>query len=186
MIAQQCADTLLPLREEARQHNQLSALISKQLSQVRKKGLARGLNTEGLPMWKSSRVTKIQLGNEVRELMAEFLNFEPSSMPFPEEEEAPTSSMINWVDEELLREQLADSLPLANLMSWLRENYQHLPDAELLRLYHELVRDPQWQSTLGTKSSTTALNTVAVTYHPHEIKTLTGSTNAKDVDNANE
>jgi hypothetical protein len=186
VIAQQCADTLLPLREEARQHNQLSALISKQLSQVRKKGLARGLNTEGLPMWKSSRVTKIQLGNEVRELMAEFLNFEPSSIPFPEEEEAPTSSMINWVDEELLREQLADSLPLANLMSWLRENYQHLPDAELLRLYHELVRDPQWQSTLGTKSSTTALNTVAVTYHPHEIKTLTGSTNAKDVDNANE
>ncbi|MFA0519907.1 hypothetical protein AB4501_23460, partial [Vibrio sp. 10N.222.55.E8] len=91
-----------------------------------------------------------------------------------------------WVDEELLREQLADSLPLANLMSWLRENYQHLPDAELLRLYHELVRDPQWQSTLGTKSSTTALNTVAVTYHPHEIKTLTGSTNEKDVDNANE
>lgn len=135
VIAQQCADTLLPLREEARQHNQLSALISKQLSQVRKKGLARGLNTEGLPMWKSSRVTKIQLGNEVRGLMAEFLNFEPSSMPFPEEEEAPTSSMINWVDEELLREQLADSLPLANLMSWLRENYQHLPDAELLRLY---------------------------------------------------
>ncbi|MFL7025231.1 hypothetical protein [Enterovibrio norvegicus] len=186
VIAQQCADTLLPLREEARQHNQLSALISKQLSQVRKKGLARGLNAEGLPMWKSSRVTKTQLGNEVRELMAEFLNFEPSSIPFPEEEEAPTSSMINWVDEELLREQLADSLPVANLMTWLRENYQHLPDAELLRLYHELVRDPQWQSTLGMRSSTTALNTVAVTYHPHEIKTLTGSTNAKDVDNANE
>ncbi|WP_238322286.1 hypothetical protein [Vibrio mexicanus] len=42
VIAQQCADTLLPLREEARQHNQLSAVISKQLSQVRKKGLARG------------------------------------------------------------------------------------------------------------------------------------------------
>ncbi|MEZ8082750.1 hypothetical protein [Enterovibrio norvegicus] len=186
VIAQQCADTLLPLREEARQHNQLSTVISKLLGQVRKKGLARGLRAAGLPMWKSARITKIQIGNEVRELMAEFLNFEPSSIPFPEEEEAPTSSMINWVDEELLREQLADSLPVANLMTWLRENYQHLPDAELLRLYHELVRDPQWQSTLGMRSSTTALNTVAVTYHPHEIKTLTGSTNAKDVDNANE
>ncbi|WP_238322287.1 hypothetical protein [Vibrio mexicanus] len=136
-------------------------------------------------MWKSSRVTKMQLGNEVRELMAEFLNFEPSSMPFPEEEEAPTSLMINWVDEELLREQLTDSLPITNLMTWLRGNYQHLPDAELLRLYHELVRDPQWQSTLRANSSTTALNTVAVTYHPHEIVMLIGSTNAKDVDNAN-
>ncbi|PSW67436.1 hypothetical protein C0W88_04510 [Photobacterium leiognathi subsp. mandapamensis] len=185
VIAQQCADTLLPLREEARQHNQLSAVISKQLSQVRKKGLARGLNAEGLPMWKNSRVTKIQLGNEVRELMAEFLDFEPSSIPFPDEEEAPTSPIINWVDEEFLREQLADSLPVTNLMTWLRVNYQRLPDAELLRLYHELVRAPQWQSILGAISSTTALNTVAVTYHPHAIKMLIGSTNAKDVDNAN-
>lgn len=42
VIAQQCADTLLPLREEARLHNQLSAVISKQISQVRKKGLVRG------------------------------------------------------------------------------------------------------------------------------------------------
>ncbi|GLT15879.1 hypothetical protein [Vibrio algivorus] len=186
VIAQQCADTLLPLREEARQHNQLSAVISKQLSQVRKKGLVRGLNAEDLPMWKSSRVSKVQLGNAVRELMAEFLDFEPRSMPFPDEEEALTSSIINWVDEELLRDQLADSLPVSNLMMWLKGNYQHLTDAELLRLYHELVRDPQWQSTLGISSSTTALNTIVVTYHPHRIKTLIGSTNTKDVDNANE
>ncbi|WGW01764.1 hypothetical protein QF117_13390 [Vibrio sp. YMD68] len=184
IIAQQCADTLLPLREEARQHNQLSAVISKQVSLIRKKGLVRGLNANGLPMWKSSRVTKIQLGNEVRELMAEFMDFEPSSLPFPDEEEAPASSLINWVDEERLREQLADALPLENLMTWLRGNYQHLPDAELLRLYHELVRDPQWEVTLGPNSNTTALNTVAVTYHPHEITMLTGSTNVKDLDNA--
>ncbi|WP_250158287.1 hypothetical protein [Vibrio alginolyticus] len=136
-------------------------------------------------MWKSSRVTKIQLGNGVRELMAEIMDFEPSSIPFPDEEEMPESPMINWVDEKLLREQLIGALPVANLMTWLRGNYQHLPDAELLRLYHELVREPQWQSTIGENSNTTALNTVAVTYHPHEIKTLTSSTNAKDVDNAN-
>lgn len=185
IIAQQCADTLLPLREEARQHNQLSAVISKQLSLVRKKGLVRGLNANGLPMWKSSRVTKTQLGNEVRELMAEFMDFEPSSIPFPDEEEMPESPMIDWVDEELLRQQLIDALPVENLMTWLRGNYPYLQDAELLRLYHELVRDPQWQSTLGENSNTTALNTVAVSYHPHEIKTLTRLTNPKDVDNAN-
>ncbi|PML98760.1 hypothetical protein [Vibrio breoganii] len=185
VIAQQCAATLLPLREEARQHNQLSAVISKQLSQVRKKGLVRGLSTSGFPVWKGSRITKVQLGNEVRELMAEFMNFEPSSIPFPDEDDAPTSPMINWVDEELLREQLLDALPLENLMAWLAKNYQHLPDAELLRLYHELTRAPQWESTLGANSNTTRLNTIAVTYHPHELKTLAGSTKTKDVDNAN-
>ncbi len=75
VIAQQCVDTLLPLREEARQHNQLSAVISKQLSQVRKKGLVRGLNSNNLPVWKSNRAIKIQLGSEVRQLMAEFMDF---------------------------------------------------------------------------------------------------------------
>ncbi len=184
VIAQQCADTLLPLREESRQHNQLSAVVSKQLSQVRKKGLVRGLNSNGLPLWKGNRVTKIQLDNQVRELMAEFMNFEPSSIPFPDEEEVPASSIVNWVDEEYLREQLAHALPVENLMTWLSGNYRHLPDAELLRLYHELVRDHQWESTLGVNSNTTELNTVVVTYHPHEIKTLVGSTNAKDVENA--
>lgn len=184
VIAQQCADTLLPLREESRQHNQLSAVVSKQLSQVRKKGLVRGLNSNGLPLWKGNRVTKIQLDNQVRELMAEFMNFEPSSIPFPDEEEVPASSIVNWVDEEYLREQLAHALPVENLMTWLSGNYRHLPDAELLRLYHELVRDHQWESTLGVNSNTTELNTVVVTYHPHEIKTLVGSINAKDVENA--
>ncbi|GAB6263406.1 hypothetical protein [Photobacterium sp. R1] len=182
-IAQQCADTLLPLREEVRQHNQLSAVISKQLGQVRKKGLQRGLS-KGLPLWKSGRVSKIQIGNEVRELMAEFLNFEPSSIPFPDEETLPESPLVNWIDEVWLREQLADELPVENLMTWLKESYQHLPDAELLRLYHELVRDPQWDSSLGINSHTTMLNTVSVTYHPHEITTLDSSLNEKEADSA--
>ncbi|EGQ9279365.1 hypothetical protein F7U76_20175, partial [Vibrio vulnificus] len=103
IIAQQCADTLLPLREEARLHNQLSAVISKQISQVRKKGLVRGLNAVGLPLWKASRTSKIQIGNEVRELMAEFLSFEPNSIPFPDEEELSDSLLVNWIDEQRLR-----------------------------------------------------------------------------------
>ncbi|MDF2185302.1 hypothetical protein [Grimontia hollisae] len=185
-IAQQCADTLLPLREEARQHNQLSAVISKRLGQVRKKGLARGLPVAGLPMWKSARITKVQIGNEVRELMADFLNFEPGAIPFPDDETLPDGTLINWIDEVRLREQLADALPVGNLMTWLRENYQQLPDAEILRLYHELVRDPQWVSTLGSISHTTMLNEVYVTYHPHDIQPSNSPQSGKDIDNANE
>lgn len=184
VIAQQCADTLLPLREEARLHNQLSAVISKQISQVRKKGLVRGLNAVGLPLWKASRTSKIQIGNEVRELMAEFLSFEPNSIPFPDEEELSDSLLVNWVDEQRLREQLAAALPVENLMIWLTTHYRYLPDTELFRLYHELVREPQWQSLLGPNRCTTTLSTVSVTYHPHQLTTLTRSTSAKDMDNA--
>lgn len=184
VIAQQCADTLLPLREEARLHNQLSAVISKQISQVRKKGLVRGLNAVGLPLWKASRTSKIQIGNEVRELLAEFLSFEPNSIPFPDEEELSDSLLVNWIDEQRLREQLAAALPVENLMTWLTTHYRYLPDTELLRLYHELVLEPQWQSLLGTNLCTTALSTVSVTYHPHQLTTLTRATSAKDMDNA--
>lgn len=184
IIAQQCADTLLPLREEARLHNQLSAVISKQISQVRKKGLVRGLNAVGLPLWKTSRTSKIQIGNEVRELMAEFLSFEPNSIPFPDEEELSDSLLVNWSDELRLREQLAAALPVENLMTWLSTHYRYLPDTELLRLYHELVREPQWQSLLGPNPCTTTLSTVSVTYHPHQLTTLTRSSSTKGIDNA--
>ncbi|MBC3618648.1 hypothetical protein H8R01_15245 [Vibrio metschnikovii] len=185
IIAQQCADTLLPLRDEARLHNQLSAVISKQIRQVRKKGLARGLNTIDLPIWKTSRTSKIQIGNEVRQLMAEFLDFEPSSILFPDEESLPDNFLVNWIDEERLRKQLIEALPVENLMTWLSENYGDLPDTELLRLYHELVRDSQWQSLLGQSSCTTVLSRVTVTYHPHQITALKRSISTKDSGNAN-
>ncbi|WP_224215290.1 hypothetical protein [Vibrio metschnikovii] len=135
IIAQQCADTLLPLREEARLHNQLSAVISKQISQVRKKGLVRGLNAVGLPIWKTSRTSKIQIGNEVRQLMAEFLNFKPSSIVFPDEVSLPDNLLVNWIDEQRLREQLSEALPVENLMIWLTTHYRYLSDTELLRRF---------------------------------------------------
>ncbi|EKO3781064.1 hypothetical protein P0F39_002617 [Vibrio metschnikovii] len=184
IIAQQCADTLLPLREEARLHNQLSAVISKQISQVRKKGLVRGLNAIGLPIWKTSRTSKIQIGNEVRQLMAEFLSFEPSSIVFPDEVSLPDNLLVNWIDEQRLREQLSEASPVENLMTWLTTHYRYLPDTELLRLYHELVREPQWQSRLGSNLCTTTLSTVSVTYHPHQLTTLTLPKSTKGMDNA--
>ncbi|OOE39837.1 hypothetical protein BZG00_08015 [Salinivibrio kushneri] len=104
--------------------------------------------------------------------MAEFMNFPPIAVVFPDEEDGPTSSTVSWVDEAQLREKLSDSLPVDNLMIWLREHYPHLPNAALLRLYHELVQEPQWESTLGPHSNTTALNTVVVTYYPHKIRVL--------------
>ncbi|MGF1726522.1 hypothetical protein [Photobacterium nomapromontoriensis] len=184
ITAQQCADTLLPLREEVRQHNRLSSIISKQISQVRKKGLVRGLISEGLPVWQSRRSTRVQLGNEIRELMAEFMYFEPIAVPFPDEGASPDSPLIRWVDEDELRSNLMNSLPITNLMIWLKQHYLYLPDAELLRLYHDLVRETHWQSTLSQKQSTTALNSILVTFHPHELGLSIAQASVEDNDNA--
>lgn len=59
LIAQQCADTVLPLREEMRQHNALTSAVSLLLGQVRKRGLRRALSRHAagttLPVWRNER-----------------------------------------------------------------------------------------------------------------------------------
>ena len=49
-VLKQCSDTLLPLREEIRQHNTLSGAISGLLGQIRKRGLTATLRSRGLPL----------------------------------------------------------------------------------------------------------------------------------------
>ena len=178
IVAQQCADTLLPLREEARQHNALSAAISELLGRVRKRGLkatlARTAVGRGLPGWQRERRTRLQLGDEIRALMAEARHFEPQLQSFPEPLAGDPADLSAWVDERELQAKLRDALPVDNLLAWLRDHYPHAPDAVLLRLYHDLVREPRWHASLSGTEARTTLQAVAVIYHPHRLVPLDG------------
>lgn len=170
-VARQCADTLLPLREELRQNNRLSSVVSDLLGQVRKRGLAATLKQQAdipLPGWRRWRAGRIHLGDEVRALMAAAQHFEPSSQAFPEAVMAAVGELTGWVDEAALRRQLEADLPVANLLEWLVQHHPQLPDAVLLRLYHELVREPQWLAELGARAAT-ELSEVRVRYHGHRL-----------------
>lgn len=169
MVAQQCANTLLPLREEARQHNQLSTAVSELLGQVRKRGARQALPGNALPGWQRERRTRIHLEDSVRTLMAEARRFEPSTQAFPEALPGNAADVSAWVDEARLRQTLLHALPVPNLMQWLTRHYPALPDEVLLRLYHDLVREPDWQAQLHTAATSTALHTVRVSYHPHQL-----------------
>lgn len=175
VVAQQCADTLLPLREEARQHNDLSVAISHVLGRVRKQGLRQGLKAKGLsrrlPLWKIERGRRLSVGDEVLTLMAEARSFVPIVHSFPEEMAADPQDLTDWVDEAALKADLRASLPVSNLMEWLHRGYGHLPDAVLLRLYHDLVRDPDWRALLQDTETQTELHQVRVHYHPHRLDT---------------
>lgn len=174
VVAQQCADTLLPLREEARQHNQLSAAVSELLGRVRKQGLRRALRQEGsasrLPVWQRERRARLQLGDEIRALMAQARRFEPREEPFPEALAGEPADLLAWVDERALRQALEEALPVSNLLLWLQQYAPSLPDATLLRLYHDLVREPQWQAHLQGDEVRTDLQTVRVIYHAHQLR----------------
>ena len=176
VVAQQCADTLLPLREELRQHNTLSSAISKLLGEIRKKGLRRTFPARkgalSLPVWRAERPRRISVGDDVLEVMAEALHFSPQLQTFPEDLTTEQNPIADWVNEQALKERLLASLPVEHLFDWLTHQYRDLPDAVLLRLYHDLVRNTDWQCVQASDSSTTDLHNVRVHHFPHMLSSL--------------
>ncbi len=174
VAVQQCADTLLPLREEIRQHNELAAAVSKLLGQVRKKGLGRALRlkagqTAGLPLWRVERSRRISVGDEVLTIMGEARNYTPVAQAFPDELAPGQSHLEAWVDERSLRKHLRESLPVMNLLQWLHLHYGHLADSVLLRLYHEIVRGEEWLAAQDDAPILTELKAIRVRHYPHQL-----------------
>ncbi len=168
-VLKQCSDTLLPLREELRRHNSLSAAVSQLLGQVRKRGLSRTFRQPDFPVWRAERPRRVTVGDEVLTIMAEALAYEPVSQAFPDEAPAESATELQFVDGVELRERLAASGPVPSLLDWIRTNYAYLDDATVLRLYHELVRDPEWEFQQDDLKRSTDLNLLRVTHYPHGI-----------------
>lgn len=173
LIAQQCADTVLPLREEMRQHNALTSAVSLLLGQVRKRGLRRALSRHAagttLPVWRNERGFRLQLGDEVRAVMAAAQQYQPQSVAFPQDEPGNAPQLLEHVDEAAIRQQLRSSLPVDSLLDWLHTHHGHLQDATLLRLFHELQHESNWQIEASEHPETTTLQAIRVLHHPHQI-----------------
>ncbi|MBW4047491.1 MAG: hypothetical protein HIU89_06030 [Proteobacteria bacterium] len=173
LVAQQCADTLLPLREELRQHNALTSAISLLLGQVRKRGLRRALSRQSensaLPVWRNERVFKLQLGDEARAVMAAARQYQPQAVAFPQDAPGDTVQLLEHVDEAGIREYLTRSLPVGSLLDWLNTHYAYLQDATLLRLFHDLQHEPVWHIETADQLEKTTLKTIRVLHHPHRV-----------------
>lgn len=170
-VLKHCSDTLLPLREEIRQHNLLSAAISQLLGRVRKRGLNRTLSAKDLPLWRRELSRGVSVGSEVLTIMSEAHAFEPLHIAFPEEHTASDTTILDLVDENALVANLQSAAPVPDLLRWLHDHYGHLSDATVLRLYHELIARPNWQAIQSELPSKVPLNTVLVTLYPHAIQT---------------
>jgi hypothetical protein len=173
LIAQQCADTVLPLREEMRQHNALTSAVSLLLGQVRKRGLRRALSRHDagttLPVWRNERGFRLQLGDEVRAVMAAAQQYQPQSVAFPQDDPGNAPPLLEHVDEAAIRQQLRSSLPVDSLLDWLHTHHSHLQDGTLLRLFHELQHESSWQIEASEHPETTTLQAIRVLHHPHRV-----------------
>lgn len=176
LIAQQCADTVLPLREEMRQHNALTSAVSLLLGQVRKRGLRRVLSRHtantAMPVWRNERSFRLQLGDEVRAVMAAARNYLPQAVAFPQDDPGDAPPPLERVDESAIRQQLRRSLPVDSLLDWLNTHYGHLQDATLLRLFHEFQHESSWHIEASDQPEATTLQAIRVLHHPHRVSIL--------------
>jgi hypothetical protein len=168
----QCTNTLMPLREEVRRHNQLSAAIGQLLGDVRKKGLRRTFPQQSLPVWRKERPVSVAIGPELLTLMEQVRHYQPKAVEFPELMTEDTLIQLERIDEDAIRKHLYQSLPLADLMRWLTDHYGHYQDVTLLRLYHTLIRLPDISAIPDQEEMRIALKKVAIRLHSHALKSL--------------
>ncbi len=168
----QCTNTLMPLREEVRRHNQLSAAIGLLLGEVRKKGLRRTFPQQSLPVWRKERPVSVAIGPELLTLMEQVRHYEPKAVEFPELMTEDTRIQLERVDEDAIRQHLYQSLPLADLMRWLTDHYGHYQDVTLLKLYHTLIRLPDISAIPDPEETRIVLKQVAIHLHSHALKSL--------------
>lgn len=166
----QCTNTLMPLREEIRRHNHLSAAIGQLLGQVRKKGLDRTFSGQCLPVWRKERPVTVAVGPELLSLMEQVRGYQAKSVDFPEHTEEQLLVTLEQVDEDAIRRHLYHSLPLPDLMRWLVEHYGAFQDATLLKLYHKLIRLPDVSATPNQESVRITLKQVAIQLHSHVME----------------
>jgi hypothetical protein len=173
-VLKHCSDTLLPLREDIRQHNALASAISTILSQVRKRGLSAALSASELPLWRRDMPRRVTVGNEVLAIMVEALSFQPASLSFPGDEEAHSFKVpLDLIDETALLQDLTQALPVTDLLAWLHERYPLFGDTTVLRLYHGLIERPDWVVKPADSTDRLPLNTVRVTHYPHALSAAT-------------
>lgn len=169
-VMNHCMDTLMPLREEIRQHNALSSAITQWLGRIRKRGLDATFKGADLPVWKREMPRRVSVGAEVLAIMAEGMRYQPTSLNFPSDERGEEDGVVlEWVDEEALVRELRIHLPVANLLQWLHGRHPQLGDATLLRLYHGLLERQDWQIRVADQITKQILNTVSVTHYPHAL-----------------
>lgn len=139
-VMHQCTSTLLPLRNEIREHSTLAAAVGTVLGLVRKRGARRVLTNDYLPFAARERYHKVSAGPEVLDIMAAARNFLPATVDFPEEDTTETHTPLDVIDLDDLREQLAEDGGTDDLLAWIASKKPHWQDATVLTAFHALAR----------------------------------------------
>lgn len=168
-VLKQCTNTLMPLREEIRQHNQLSSAISQLLGEVRKRGMRKTFPKASLPLWRKERTLLISVGPELLSMMEQARNYQPAPIAFPEHSAEEGDISIERINEAEILQRLYADLPIMSLMQWLTLHFGDYQDSTLLKLYHKLIRLPDIVAEPNLAETRITLKQVAVHLHSHTM-----------------
>ena len=112
---------------------------------------------------------RVTVGDEVLIIMSEALNFQPTTVSFPEDSVDDGAVALELVDEAAIVRTLRQALPVDDLLHWLHEHFPELTDATVLRVYHALIARTEWGVTSADMAGIQNLNTVRVTHYPHAL-----------------
>jgi len=164
-----CTNTLMPLREEYRRHTQLSTAVARLLGEVRKRGLKHTFSDQTLPVWRREQSRRINVDNNLLDFWAKARGYTPQVVAFPELIEKDKTIQQEWLDEQAIEQHLKQSLPIADLMQWLLENYPHYQDATIVKLYHRLCRLADIKAINQTEQMRQKLKQHAIQLYSHHL-----------------
>lgn len=168
-ILKYCTNTLMPLREEYRRHNQLSTAVAKLLGEVRKRGLKHTFSDTKLPLWRREQNRRITIDESLLTFWAAARGYTPQIVIFPDIIEDQQTIRQEWLDEQAIEQHLINSLPIPDLMLWLLENYSHYQDATLIKLYHRLCRLPIINAINQNEITRRELKHYAIQLYSHQL-----------------
>ena len=165
-VMNSCASTLLPLRNELRDHSTLAASIATVAGLVRKRGARRVLPVPALPFAAREIYRRIGAGPELRNIMAAALNYTPPRIVFPEPQASEAPTPLDVVDLHALREGLATT-GTDDLLAWIAARHPHWQDVTVLAAFHALSRQDETHQAHFTEIPVQLdLQTIRVTHHP--------------------
>lgn len=164
-----CRETLLPLREEYLKNTGIAVAVARLLSIARKKGVKKILSDNRLGLGGPSRVQRLIPGRFTRSYMADLIGFVPEAVSFPEAPEKPPrqESRLRFTD---VTYRLERCLPVENLLTWLLSEFPYQSEKQILRLYHDLVREYPEQATFRSEELKMILSQHALWLYPHQIQ----------------
>jgi len=143
-------EILLPLREEVRTNNTITQGASLALAIIRKQGIGY-LNVENrVPLLALSQKNVVGSSASIEKYIHGLRGFEPTPNRFPSRR-SDRKSLDKVITFDQVGEQVIKSLPIADIMTWLIENYAMVSTDNIIEWFSMFTRGDSFQKQRLTR-----------------------------------